>query len=420
MTGEVIKSFMVGLGFDVDDKSLAKFNKAIDSSVKKVTALYISIQAAAAGIAYGISSISQSFEDMGYEYHLIAPAINKALLLRQEMLKAYQAAGVNIYKVIQSSVKLNFSLEKTKYAFKALYSGVASKFFPLLQKQSDLFRKKLYDNMPRIQAQLEKFVKAIFKASDALIQLGTRLWSILTRVYDFFAKLHQATHGWSTVILGVLAAWKLLNLSFLATPLGMLLAGFAALLLLWDDFKTFKEGGKSLIDWGSETVKVLVGLAAAVAAVALAFGAWSVISSIIGLVKAFNAALTITEAILAVIEAPFWAIAAAIGAIIAALTLADAKWQIFGGHLSGFFSGVGGKILDFAGGATAGALGAGGPAGRPLGNMQAGSQTNQHVNQQTSIYVNGAADAHSTGQAVAGQQTRVQRDSIDYLKGATK
>ncbi len=208
---EVIKSFLVGLGFGVDDASLKKFNEAIKSATLRVTALYASIQVAAAGIFKSISSVSSSFEQMGYEYRIIAPAINRALVLRNELLKAYRLAGVNIQHVIQQSVKFNMSLAKTQFAMKALYSSVASRFFPLLTKQMDIFRSKIYANMPKIQAALEKFVNFIFKAFEITTILGTRIWSILERVYDFFYKLHQATDGWSTMLLGAIAAWKLLG-----------------------------------------------------------------------------------------------------------------------------------------------------------------------------------------------------------------
>src|SRR4051812_3077747 len=104
--------------------------------------------------------------------------------------------------------------------------------------------------MPKIQSALERFIKFIFAAFEAITTLGERIWSILERVYDFFKKLHDATDGWSTIIIGVIAAWKLLNLSFLATPLGMVLALAVALLALYDDLKTFVEGGQSLINWG--------------------------------------------------------------------------------------------------------------------------------------------------------------------------
>ena len=44
-------------------------------------------------------------------------------------------------------------------------------------------------------------------------------------------------------------AMRLLNLSFLMSPIGIILALAAAIALLWDDYQTWKEGGKSLIDW---------------------------------------------------------------------------------------------------------------------------------------------------------------------------
>lgn len=44
-------------------------------------------------------------------------------------------------------------------------------------------------------------------------------------------------------------AWRLLNAAMLASPITWVLALAGALLLLYDDYKTWKEGGKSLIDW---------------------------------------------------------------------------------------------------------------------------------------------------------------------------
>lgn len=419
MESDIIKSFLVGLGFGVDDSSLKKFNDAIKSATIRVTALYAATQVMAAAIFKSISSVSEGFEEMGYEYRLIAPAINKALVLRNELLKAYSAAGINIRQVIQQSVKFNMSLAKTQFALKAIYTSVASKFFPLLTKQMDVFRKNIYANMPRIQAALEKFVNFVFKAFEATTILGMRVWSILQRVYDFFLMLDKATDGWSTVILGVVAAWKILNLSFIATPIGALITGLVALLALWDDFKTFREGGESLINWGSDMTKIIVGLVAAIGAAAAAMYAWGQVTKVLTtIMKIFEAVEGAIAAITLVLEAPIWLIVAAIGALIAALTLVDAKWNLFGGHLSGFFSGIGTKIMDFAGGGAA-------PAGanaQPLGLKSVANQqqTNQNVQQQTTINVSGSADAGATGAAVAGQQKRVNYDMVRNMSGATR
>lgn len=408
MDPSVIKSFLVGLGFGVDDDSLKKFNSAIKDATLRVTGLYAAIQVAAAGIFKAISSISESFEQMGYEYRIIAPAINKALVLRNELLKAYRAAGINIQQVIVQSVKFNMSLAKTKFALDAIYKSVGAKFLPLLTKQMDIFRGKIYQNMPKIQAALEKFVNFIFKAFEATSILGVRLWSILTRVYDFFAKLHEATNGWSTAILGVLAAWKFLNLSFLATPLGMILAGLASLLALYDDFKTYQEGGESFFNW-DPVLPVIESVTDTVKAL------WEVLKSVIGTIGELGSAL---------------------------MSLFKGDLSGLADHLANVFSGLWdsiNKVIDVVKGAS-GILGSLFGLGqnlsngtinllnnpkadtRPLGanSIANSSQTNQNVNQQTQINVSGAADAQATGAAVANQQSRVNYDMVRNLTGATR
>lgn len=52
------------------------------------------------------------------------------------------------------------------------------------------------------------------------------------------------------VFIGLL---KMMRLAFLASPIGIILALVAALGLLYDDYKTWQEGGKSLIDWSKWT-----------------------------------------------------------------------------------------------------------------------------------------------------------------------
>lgn len=411
--GEVIKSFLIGLGFDVDDSSLAVFNNAIKSAALRVTALYGAVNAFAGSMVYAFAKISEGFEEMGYQYHIIAPAINKAIVLRNELLKAYSAAGINIRKVIVDSINLNMSLAKTRFAMEAIYKSVGSKFFGALQKQSDAFRKRLYENMPYIINALERLVKYVFKAFDAVTQLGVRLWSILGRIYDFFVALDKATDGWSTVILGVVAAWKLLNLSFLATPLGMLLTGFVGLLALWDDFKTYKEGGLSLIDWGSESVKqvtgvvaVVGGLLVAIEAVVLATKAWALAQ---GGVNAVIAAFDVLAN-----ANPVGLIIGGVTALIALLDILDAKWNLFGGHVSGLFSSIGSKVLDFAGG------GIPKTAGPPLGSGGNQSQTNVNANMQTQITVTGSPNADATARSVGAQQQGVNRDMVRNMKGTTR
>lgn len=410
MTGEVIKSFLVGLGFGVDDASLAKFNKAIASASVRVLALYTSIKVAAAGIFYGIAKISEGFEQMGYEYRIIAPAINKALMLRQALLSAYRAAGINIVKVVQQSVLFNFSLAKTKFALEAIYKSVGAKFLPLLTKQMDVFRSKIYANMPRIQAALEKFVNFVFKAFDATAILGGRLFSILERVYGFFRQLDDATNGWSTIILGAVAAWKVLNLAFLTTPLGMLLTGFTALLALWDDFKTFQEGGESLINWGSRTTQMIVGIVTVIGALGAAIGA------VVGAMKAWAIIQTVINFLLT--ANPIGLIIVGVTALIGLITALAVKL----GYLKGVgdaLSGIGSKVMGVFGGA--GAAPTMNSVMQPAPLMPpGGGGVNQKVSQETNILVQGSADAAATGKAVAGEQGKVNFDMTRNMRSATR
>lgn len=416
MNGEIIKSFLVGLGFGVDNASLSKFNQSIASASKRVTALYASIKVLAAGIFWSISKISEGFEQMGYEYRIIAPAINKTLVLRRELLKAYAAAGVNITRTIQQSIKFNMSLAKTQMAFKAVMASVATKFFPLLTKQMDLFRKQIYANMPKITAAIEKFVGFVFKAFEATVILGQRIWSILSRVYDFFYRLHQQTDGWSTIIMGVIAAWKLLNLAFLATPLGQLLAGLVAILALWDDFQVWREGGKSLFNWSS-FIPTIDAVADTLK------GLWKVLDGIVGAVIGLGF-------VLYQVFTGQWS-----AAWESAKMVLDNLWNSVKGlwdTIKGLFSTLGavGKwALSFAGitdtpQANDEQWAKWGQVGRPnpLGSQQAASvaNTNQNVQQQTQINVMGSADADATARAVASQQSRVNFDMARNMKGATR
>jgi hypothetical protein len=408
----IIKEFLVGLGFEVDEASLKKFNDGIKSATLRVTALYASVKAATAGIVKAISSVSSNFETLGYEMRILAPSINRVLALRREMLRAYSAAGVNLGKVLQQSIRLNFSLAKTRYAFEAIYKSVAAKFFPLITRQSDLLREKLYRNMPKIQSALEKFVLVVFKAFEATVALGSRVWSILTRVYDFFVQLDRATDGWSTKIIAAVAAWKLLNLSFLATPLGMILTGLLAIIALYDDFKTFTEGGKALLNWSS-FIPVANAIARAVG---------SITASMVGL---FKIVVDLVSAIWKLLHLDFSGFASKMGsAFERLLPLFKNLWDLIrgvavvsselGNWLAGFFNGnqnVASNVQN-------------NPVNRqvanPVGNNVQNSQTNQNVRQQTTINVQGSSDATATGKAVAAEQSRVNFNLVRNLSGATR
>lgn len=438
MTGEVIKQFLVSLGFGVDEKGMAKFSKAIDNAYVRVGLLAGGIKAAAIGIFAGISKISESFEEMGYQYRIIAPAINKAIILRRALLAAYKDAGINMVQAVQASVKFNLSLEKSKYQWEGIFKSVAMKFIPTLTKQMDSFRAKVSANMPKILAFLERIIRFIFKASDAVTRLGVRLWSMFSRVWDFLVKLDQATDGWSTKILAMVAAWKLLNLAFLTSPIGMIITGILALLALYDDFMTWREGGESLFDWGSDAVKTVTAIVAAVAGmVAIFFAAKAAITAWGFATQAASAIMTVLSNVMKVVRIgillfnaamalnPVGAIILAVTALIGLLVLLYTKWDVIKKSFTEFFSSFGGKALaalgDFFGGEnkmnvenTTAA-----PTTAPLGSTTNNSSSN-NIKQETNIIVQGGNNPEATARAVSGEQNRVNFDMARNMKGAAR
>ena len=72
-------------------------------------------------------------------------------------------------------------------------------------------------------------------------------------VLGAFIKTFGMIFKFIPMLKGFIGLLKLFRLAFLASPIGIILALASALYLLYDDYKTWKEGGKSLIDWSKWT-----------------------------------------------------------------------------------------------------------------------------------------------------------------------
>ncbi|MGH1498226.1 lytic transglycosylase domain-containing protein [Yersinia proxima] len=114
----------------------------------------------------------------------------------------------------------------------------------------DALRKQLLDNWPKIEAVLMKVIKGILWAGDAVTRVLWRTGQAVGDVINWFKKLDPITQQLIMLFGGLLLAWRLLNTAFLTSPIGIVLSLGAALFALYDDYKTWKEGGESLIDWG--------------------------------------------------------------------------------------------------------------------------------------------------------------------------
>jgi len=176
--------------------------------------------------------------------------------LTGEFDSLYSTLGVDIDKAAQASSDFMDSQFKLKYVFDALKKSLAIAFMPQLQRSMDALRKNIIANLPRIMETIKPIMAGVLKTAGIFVQFGSRVGQIIGKVIGVLMDVNKATGGWTFAIMGVIAAWKLLNLSILLSPVGMVLALSAALVLLYDDFMTFKEGGESLINWANWTEEI--------------------------------------------------------------------------------------------------------------------------------------------------------------------
>ncbi len=110
------------------------------------------------------------------------------------------------------------------------------------------------------------FLKLINKGIQTAIHLFSELnpaikgvlaaglkFAFLALVFGAFFKSLMMLRTGLTLLMSFLPVLKALRLAFLMSPIGIILALASAIALLWDDYKTWKEGGKSLFDWSKWT-----------------------------------------------------------------------------------------------------------------------------------------------------------------------
>lgn len=113
----------------------------------------------------------------------------------------------------------------------------------------DNLRRQILDNFPKIERTINAVVKGILWMGEAIGRVVYRLIQAAVDIRDWWKGLDEDSQKLIGTLGGMLVVWRLLNAAMLASPITWVLALAGALVLLYDDYKTFKEGGKSLIDW---------------------------------------------------------------------------------------------------------------------------------------------------------------------------
>ncbi|OHY39497.1 transglycosylase SLT domain-containing protein [Enterobacter roggenkampii] len=113
----------------------------------------------------------------------------------------------------------------------------------------DNLRKRILENFPKIETTITKIVKGILWLGDIVGRVAFRIVEGVGDIIGWWGKLDKETKTLIEVIGGLVVAMRILNSTFWMSPIGLITGLIVALGLLWEDYKTWKEGGNSLIDW---------------------------------------------------------------------------------------------------------------------------------------------------------------------------
>lgn len=164
-------------------------------------------------------------------------------------------ANMEKYQKIQKELGMNDDLAKsgnefmteyrdltmmTKNGFQVIVMQAGKALIPILRLLNQL-----------IQAGIHAFSQLNPQIKEGLA-VGLR-FAMLALMFGALAKSLGLLLKFIPAFKTFIGLLKLFRLAFLASPIGIILALGAALALLYDDYKTWKEGGKSLFDWSKWT-----------------------------------------------------------------------------------------------------------------------------------------------------------------------
>lgn len=160
-----------------------------------------------------------------------------------------KAIGYNADVAAVSSNKFMTSLRSFGLMAGMARDKIGSSLADGLTGSLDRLRRQILDNFPKIEGAITATVKGILWAGEMVGRVIYRLIQAASDIRSWWSGLDRDSQKLIEALGGLLVAWRLLNAAMLASPITWVLAFAGALLLLYDDYRTWKEGGKSLIDW---------------------------------------------------------------------------------------------------------------------------------------------------------------------------
>lgn len=161
-----------------------------------------------------------------------------------------KAIGFNADQAAVSSNRFMTSLRSFGEMAGMARDKIGSNLAGGLAGSLDKLRRQILDNFPKIEQTLTAAIKGVLWLGDLIARLFSRLMEGTSDLLDWWKSLDKQTRELITLFGALTVALRILNSTFWMSPIGLVTAFAASIALLWEDYKTWKEGGKSLIDWG--------------------------------------------------------------------------------------------------------------------------------------------------------------------------
>lgn len=373
--------------------------------------------------------------------------------LKDAFSKMYAVAGVDAQQAAASSREFMNELRTLKTLAGMLARAISLTFIDKMRKDMARFRQTIVENFDKIAKVFKFIIDLVMRVAGFFGAMAVRVIKWLGKILDWFEKLAPSTQKLIAGITGLAAAWKLLNLGFLASPIGIIFALGMAIAALIDDFQTWDEGGYSLIDWSKWEPEIRAALAAMDEIMAVlkdAGAAFMEFAAPIGkmlapllkdvLVTSLQNVLKLVQLVAKVFRGDFTgALETAKDMVQHLIDIAQKLLSVLGQVWKHVTGGKIGDQLKAAGSNIAGFFGFGGddktsaaPASLPTlptgpalipSPAQATQLAASHevtLNQQTTINVNGSQDPQATGSAIAKEQRGVNTDMQRNTQGAAR
>lgn len=295
---EIIREFLVSLGYKIDENETRKFSQSVETASKQVVALGLKATAAATAVMAAVTKIASGLEDLyfvsqrtrasaeniqafGYAASQMGSSADSAKG-SLEAFAAFLRSNPGSYSLVQSigvqTRQANGDLRDTEEIMQDIgkrlsqmpqyraiaYAnafGIDYKTLVALEQGTDKFGAQYKVMMARFGLDADKAAKASHNFMVQLRELkATGEILLMTAGNQIIEWIGDLVNWWDTLDVNTrkniesISAWIGVVASIAAViasgPIGWIAALGAAILLLWQDFKVWKEGGKSLIDWG--------------------------------------------------------------------------------------------------------------------------------------------------------------------------